>query len=184
MSLNLSLMNAAIRVGLLLSLAVGVVTAKDDSQMRVAASRELRVAVIDSSKRSDAREAMHQAFAATLGASLTQQCGGPVGVRAVSVGADHAAFNLGSGVYDAALVVGRAVPEALRRVDGVTLSAVPGSGKRDRMLYLVIGNGDASLQRLLTTAFSQVVSDEKFLERFVGIEVKFVVSGGIAAVTR
>ncbi len=178
-------MKATLRFGLFLVSCLGVF-ASGEPAVRVAASRELRVAVIDSSQRSDARAAMHQAFASTLGHSLTLQCGGPVGVRAISVAADQAALNLGAGVYDAALVVGSSVPSALRRVDGVTLSAIPESGKRDRTLYLVIANGDASLQRLLEAAFAQVVADRKFLEMVAGTNVKFAVNGGtsLAAIAR
>lgn len=178
-------MKATLCFGLFLVSCLSVV-ASGEPQVRVAASRELRVAVIDSSKRNDARDAMHQAFASTLGQSLSLQCGGPVGVRTTSVGADHAAFNLGTGVYDAALVVGSSVPSALRRVDGVTLSAIPESGKRDRTLYLVIANGDASLQRLLEAAFTQVVTDRKFLELVAGADVKFAVNGSasLAAIGR
>lgn len=178
-------MNAALRAGLFV-LSILPVASAVEPQVRVAASRELRVAVIDSSKRSEAREAMHQAFAATLGASLTQQCGGHVGVKAASVGADHAAFNLGTGVYDAVLVVGRSVPDVLRRVDGITLQAIPESGRRDRALYLVIANGDASLQRFLEMAFSHVVKDQKFLEQFAGADAKLTIVGGprIAAIAR
>ncbi|MEO5961261.1 MAG: hypothetical protein ABIR80_19300, partial [Opitutaceae bacterium] len=119
-------MNASLRLGLFLLLCTGGVAASDP-QVRVAASRELRVAVIDGSKRSEARDAMHQSFATALGASLTQQCGGPVGVRATSVGADHAAFNLNAGVYDAVFVVGVTLPNALRKLDVVTVSATPES---------------------------------------------------------
>jgi hypothetical protein len=137
-----------------------------DSEVRVASSKELRVAVVDATKASAAREAVHQAFASSLGGALSRQCGGPVGVRAKCVGADHAAFNLNAGVYDAVLVIGRSVPDALRKVDALTLSAAPDGGKRERSLYLLIGNGDASLQGLLATAFTGALSDAKFLETF------------------
>jgi hypothetical protein len=178
-------MNATFRLGLFLILCSSV-NAGGDPQVRVASSRELRVAVVDASKRTDARDAMHQSFAATLGAALTQQCGGPVGVRATCVGVDHAAFNLNAGVYDAVFVVGATVPSSLRKVEAMTLSATPESGKRDRMLYLMIANGDASLQRLLSTAFTQVVADEKFLESFAGADGKAPVTVGknVAAAMR
>jgi hypothetical protein len=178
-------MNAFIRVGLFLTLCLSL-GAANDSQMRVAASRELRVAVVDARKRTEARDAMHQSFAATLGASLTQQCGGPVGVRATCVGTDNAAFNLNAGVYDAVFVVGTAVPTSLRKLDAILLSATPESGKRERMLSLVIANGDATLQRMLTTAFSEVIVDEKFLESFASADGRAAVTVGknVAAVMR
>lgn len=158
-------MNATLtRIGMLLALASSAFAT--EKQVRVAASRELRVAVVDLNRASAARDAIHQAFAASLGASLSRQCGGPVGVRAEKVGADHAASNLHGGVYDAALVIGRDVPAALRRVDAITVSGSADGARRDRMLYLLIADGDASLQGLLARAFTRAMTDENFLECF------------------
>jgi hypothetical protein len=161
-------------------MAVGGVAmaAPPEHQVRVSSSRDLRVAIIDSTKASSTREALHQAFAASLGNSMTRQYGAPIGVHAKCVGADHAAFNLGTGVYDAVLVIGRAVPDALRRSDAITLSAAPETGKRDRMLYLLIRNGDTSLQGLLAQAFTGAMNDEKFLESFAGIPSKLTPASG------
>jgi hypothetical protein len=174
-------MNAMIR-GVIVMLAVGANVAANaappESQIRVASSRELRVAVIDSTKASPTRDAMHQAFATSLCASLSRQCGGPVGVRAKCVGVDNATFNLNAGVYDAVLVVGRSVPDTLRRMDVITLSAIPEGAKRDRSVYLLIGNGDASLQGLLAAAFAGAINDGKFLESFAGIATKLALPAG------
>jgi hypothetical protein len=115
---------------------------------------------------------MHQAFADGLGTSVSKQCGGQVGVRAKCVGVDNAAFNLGTGVYDAVLVVGSAVPDALRHADALTLSAAPEVGKRDRKLYLLIPNGDASLQSMLAAAFTTALNDGKFLDSYVALDGK------------
>lgn len=142
------------------------------SEIRVAASRELRVAVVDATKASPVRDAMHQAFASGLGGSLTRQCGSPVGVRAKCVGVDNATFNLNAGVYDAVLVVGTSVPDALRRTDSLTLSATPETARRDRKLYLLIPNGDTSLQGMLAAAFTGTLNDGRFLESFVALDAK------------
>jgi hypothetical protein len=174
-------MNTTIR-GLAVSLSIGVcsvaIAAPKSEQVRVAASQELRVAVVDSTKASATRDALHQTFAASLSTSLTRQCGGPVGVKVKCVGADNAAFNLGAGVYDAVLVIGRAVPDKLRRIDSILLSATPEGGKRDRVLYLVIANGDTSLQGLLAAAFTGTVNDGKFLASYNGIDGKLVNTSG------
>ncbi len=155
----------------LLAMCTGVATAAEP-QVRVASSRGLRLAVIDTTKVTPARDAMHRAFATSIGESLSRACGGEVGVTAKCVGVDHAAFNLRAGVYDAVLVVGRSVPEPLRRTEAITLSAVPENGKRDRMLYLLIAHGDSALEGLLAAAFMGAVRDETFLERFAGREGK------------
>ena len=163
-------MNAFIRpLGIWFVAIVGLAVAAEP-EVRVAANRGLHLAVVATGKTSEARDALHQAFAASLAGSLTQQCKGAVNVRPRRVGADFAAFNLGTGVYDAVLVIGRDVPPALRRADAITLSAVPESGKRDRMLYLLVPNGDASLQGMLATAFTRALSDEKFLQSFAVVD--------------
>lgn len=170
-------MNATLRFVAVLALCTASVAAVEP-QVRVAASRELRVAVIDATKASATRDAMHVAFATSLGESLTKQCGGPVGVKTKCVGVDHAAFNLGTGVYDAVLVVGKGVPDRLRRVDAITLSALPENGKRDRMLYLLIAGGDDTLQGLLAAAFTGALRDGKFLETFANSDGKIVTPAG------
>jgi hypothetical protein len=165
-------MNVTLRAGAILlavamtgSLAWGV---GKTTEVRVASSRELRVAIVDNTKASATRDALHQAFTASLGASLSRQCGSPVGVRGKCVSSDHAAFNLNAGVYDAVLVIGRAVPDALRRVESLTLSATPEVSTRDRALFLLIAPGDTSLQGLLATAFTGALSDETFIATFAG----------------
>lgn len=155
-------MNAFLRMALFLTCAVSFGAAAE-SQVRVAASRGLSLAVVDTNKSSPPREAMHQAFAASLDAALVKQCGGPVGVRAKRVGVDHAAFNLGTGTYDAVLVIGRAIPDQLRRVEAITLSAAPDGAKGERMIYLMIASGDPALQGMLASAFAGAIGDAKFL---------------------
>jgi len=160
-------MNLTVRSSFLVAaLCAGALAA--EPEVRVAASRGLSVAVVDTGKATPAREAMHQMFATTLGAALSQRCGGTVGVRVKDVGVDHAAFNLGTGVYDAVLFIGRDVPDVLRRVDGMTFSAAPDSSHRDRTLHLIVGSGDTALQTLLAAAFTGTVSDQKFLEILTG----------------
>ena len=181
---TLPYMNATHRAVAVILSACSIIAANaapEKSEIRVASSRELRVAVIDTTKASPARDAMHQAFAAGLVTSLSRQCGAPVGVRAKCVGADNAAFNLGAGVYDAVLVVGTVVPDALRRTDALTLSAAPEIGKRDRKLYLLIPSGDASLQGMLAAAFTGALNDGKFLECFVALDGKLPALGGKVA---
>lgn len=170
-------MNATMRVGLVfLSLFTAAFAA--ETEVRVASSRGLQLAVVDAAKPSAARDAVHQAFAASLGDAVSKRCGSPIGVRVKCVGADHAAFNLNAGVYDAVLVVAKSLPEGLAKVDGITLSAVPQSGKRDRTIFLIVSNGDASLQGMLASAFATALNDERFLTSFSGNEQKVAVANG------
>jgi hypothetical protein len=176
-------MNAILRCSLLLAVCCAGASAAEP-EVRVAASRGLSLAVVDASKASATREALHQTFAASLSTALGARCGGAVPVHVKCVGADSAAFNLGAGVYDAVLVIGRDVPDALRRVDAITLSASPGVGRRDRALHLVVANGDATLQGFLAAAFTGALADQKFLEVFNGEVAKVATTGGakVAAV--
>lgn len=161
-------MNAFARVGLLFLFLGAGLFAAEDPKVQVAASRELRLAIIDSSKASPARDAMHQAFADSLGAAVSERCGDKVGVRFKCVSADHAAFNLATGVYDAALVVGSNIPEPLRRANGIRLSGTPQSGTRERTITLIVNDGDLSLQGMLATAFTAALANERFLESLDG----------------
>ncbi len=169
-------MNAWMRAGLGLFFASALSAA--ETEVRVSASRELRLAVVDAGKATPARDALHQAFSAGLSAAVSQRCGAQVGVRAKCVGVDHAAFNLGAGVYDAVLVVGATVPGALRKLEAITMSAAPESGKSGRTVFLIVGNGDESLQALLTGAFAGALNNPNFLELFGGADTKLVIAGG------
>jgi hypothetical protein len=91
---------------------------------------------------------------------------------------DNAAFNFGAGVYDAVLVVGRSIPDSLRRTESITLSAAIEGGKRERMIYLLIANGDSSLQGLLAAAFANAINDGKFVASFAGTTGKLVSPAG------
>lgn len=166
------------------SLALAGFALAGETQMRVAASRELRVAIVDASKAGPARDAVHQAFAATLGAAVTKQLGAPVGVRGICVSLDHATFNFRAGVYDAVLVVGRDVPVPLRRADAITLSAARGGAKSDRTLYFLIANGDDTLQGLLAGAFTRTLADEKFQETLAIADGRALPSGEKLAVAQ
>ena len=157
-------MNALIRAGLVFVLAgVSLATAADKS-VRVDASRDLRLAIVDAAKPSKARDAQHAAFADSLGEAISKQGGGAIGVRVKCVSADNAAFNLGTGVYDAVLVIGSSLPRPLMISDVSRLSANLNEGKNERKVYLVFGAGDATLANLLSASFSVALNNPKFID--------------------
>ena len=157
-------MNARLRAsGIFILLGVGLATA-GEKPMRVDASRDLRLAIVDASKASPARDTQHAAFANSLGEALSQQCGSTVGVRTKVVSADSAAFNLGTGVYDAVLAIGSALPRPLMISEVSRLSAVLGAGKTEKKLYLVFGTGDEGLVTLLSGSFPVALNNPKFLD--------------------
>lgn len=147
--------------------------------VRVEGSRKLQLAVVDFARPSEARAIVHAALASSLEAAMSERFGRPVGVAARGASVDHAAFNLNAGVFDAVLVLGKAVPAPLKRSDGITLSAVPQSGKRDTMVFLVIAEGDAEVQGLLAAAFTRAMADARFLAAFGGAEARPLTEVGV-----
>jgi hypothetical protein len=151
--------------------------------VRVAGSRELHLAIVDTAKASAARDATHAAFAASFGEAVSKLYGSTIGVRAKCVNPDHAAFNLGTGVYDAVLVLGGSLPRALMISDISRLSATLGAGKAEKKVYLIFGNGDATLSSLLAGSFASALTSAKFLDTLdgVGVEGKLASSGAKVA---
>lgn len=132
--------------------------------MEVKASRELRLAVVDTRKPAVAHQAMHRAFATGLGAAVGRQCGAAVDVRVKVVPATEAKASLTAGGCDAVLVLGDDRPWALRRLEAVTLAAMLDPDAGQQPVYLIVGDGDPALQELLAKAFSAVLADRRFLK--------------------
>jgi xanthine/CO dehydrogenase XdhC/CoxF family maturation factor len=157
-------MNTLLRASLAFLLSGATLALAAEQSVHVDASRDLRLAVVDAAKPSKARDAQHTAFAESLGEAVGKQCGGTVGVRAKCVSADSAAFNLGTGVYDAVLVIGNTLPRPLMISDVSRLTAVLGTGKNEKKVYLVFGAGDATLANLLSASFSAALNNQRFLD--------------------
>jgi len=157
-------MHALLRTGLVSIFLGASLTLAADKTVRVDANRDLRLAVVDTSKPTKERDAQHAAFADSLGAAVSKQCGGTIGVRVKSVSADSAAFNLGTGVYDAVLFIGTMLPRPLMISDVSRLSAIRGSGKSEKKIFLIFGTGDETLANLLSASFPLAVNDQKFLD--------------------
>ena len=85
-------------------------------------------------------------------------------MRTKCVNADHAAFNLGTGVYDAVLVINNSLPRPLMISDVARLSATLGSGKTEKKLYFIFGTSDAPLSELLSASFPAALNNPKFLD--------------------
>jgi hypothetical protein len=148
----------------LLLLSPAVAASAKDAAMTVAASRELRIAIVDSSKATPARESMYQAFAAALSEAFSAHAGTVFGVRLKAVGADHAAFNLESGVYDAVFVPSATLPRPLI-ISGLTrLAGKRGSGVAQQTVHLVFNPSDQKFTELLTASFPEALQSPKFIE--------------------
>lgn len=161
-------MNAFIRIlaGSLALCASGLVRA--ESKVNVQGSSELRLAVVDSNRSNASSDALHAAFAASLEEAINVNGGAPVTVKTKRVNADHAAFNLGTGVYDAVLVMGNTVPRPLILSETKRLLATLNSGKGEKKAFLIFGVSDEGLAKALTAAFTPAITNTKFLDALDG----------------
>ena len=140
-----------------------------ESTVTVASSRELKLAVVDASKATPARDASHTAFAAGLSQAVSKEGGGEVGVRVKCVTPDNAAFSLSTGAYDAVLVLSGSLPRALMTSDVLRISATLGAGKAEKKVFLVFNSGDETLAKLLLTSFPTALTNDKFLDAVDGM---------------
>ncbi len=157
-------MTTLLRTGIVLIFSCASLATATEKAVQVDASRGLRLAVVDVSKATKARDALHAAFGDSLSEAISERCGGKVGVRVKCVSADSAAFNLGTGVYDAVLVVNSALPRPLMISGVARLNATLGEGRGEKKLYFVFGEDDATLAGLLAAAFPVAVNSRKFLD--------------------
>lgn len=139
---------------------------KSSSDANVQASSDFRVAVLDTSKTSLERTAMHEAFAASLAKAMTKQCGGTVNVKVTEVDAFTLAFDMKSGSYDAAFIVGNNVPPELRRGDFEILRATSDASS-GRRFYMVVPTTDASMEKMVVASFPDALASDKFQESVV-----------------
>lgn len=175
-------MNTSFRIGLGLFLSAVCVSWAEEQVVRVDTSRELRLAVVDNAKSSPSRDAVYAAFAETLSETISARYQSHVGVRAKRVSADHAAFNLGTGVYDAVLVFGNSLPRPLMISDVARLHATLGSGKTETKVYLIFGTADETLGKLLAVSFEGALTADKFLAAYEGPAAKIGDAPNLAAV--
>lgn len=142
--------------------------------VKVQASSDLRVAVLDLSRPGPDRAAVHKAFAASLGQSMSKQCGGPVGVKVTEVDSMRLVVDLTSGAYDAAFIIGDTLPVALRKGNFEVIRAVSEVGSPARVFHMVVPTEDPGLQKMIVAAVPEVLSSPKFQEavsRSVAIRV-------------
>lgn len=145
-------------------LAVTVTAAENASDVKVQASSDLRVAVLDTTRPGPDRAAVHEAFAATLGATMSKQCGGPVNVKVTEVDAFRLSFDLKAGVYDAAFVIGDSVPQVLRKGNFEIIRAVSDVSGPSRAFHMVVPTEDPGLQKMISSSFSEALTSSKFTQ--------------------
>jgi hypothetical protein len=158
--------------GILLSLATGLwlgglaaraITAAPAELHALHANGELRLAIVDRAKPSEAREAAHRVLAAGLGDALGRQIGGAMSVRVCRLDAAAAGAALVAGGCDAVLLFGDDRPRALRRADMLACCGdLDGFGYRP--ICLVVVRGPAGTDAALAAAFAHIVADRRLLK--------------------
>lgn len=134
-----------------------------NSKVRVEASPELRIGIVDANRDAATRDASHEAFAAGFAAAINKDSSAPaVIVKTKSIGADNAAFNLRAGVYDAVLVLGPSLPRPLMLSETSRLTATLSAGKQEKKVFLIFNNVDEGLTKVLTAAFGPAMANEDF----------------------
>jgi hypothetical protein len=137
--------------------------AAEKNELRVEASRALRLAIVDRDHRAVGHDTLRTAFAEALAFDLSQRCKEPVPVKPQLSDADRAAWGLANGSFDVGLIVGTNVPRAMVSADFEVLKATQPSGKGKFALYFVVRKEDAVLAALLTAAFPEALKGQFFL---------------------
>lgn len=146
-----------------------------EKEVKVQASRAIKLAIVDADHRAPGRDAFHQTFADTLSFELSQRLNEMMPVKATLPGLDKASWGLGNGIYDVALVVGSTVPRAMVSSDFQILKATPVSGQGKFFLYFVIRREDPDLAKLMGEVFPEALKGQFFLRalaRQQGVELE------------
>ncbi len=135
------------------------------ARVQVAASREVRLTVIDARTPAAEREALHRVLAAKLAGAMSQRSGDTVRVRPVEAKARIARSQLEAGGCDAVLVLDDDRPAVLRRGNAIALCGALEPETGNQQVYLILGVTDPALRDLLVNAFSALVADRVFLKK-------------------
>ncbi|HYD82644.1 MAG TPA: hypothetical protein VEA63_01300, partial [Opitutus sp.] len=114
------------------------------------------------------REALHEAFAEGLAKAINDGGGAPIEVKTKRVNPDHAAFNLGTGVYDAVLVIANQLPRPLILSETKRLVATLSTGREEKKAFLIFQQADEGLEKVLTAAFTPAITNSRFLDALDG----------------
>lgn len=149
----------------LLAVACACVAASgaEKKDFRVESSRALRLAVVDNDRKAAGHDAVQAAFAEALAFELSQRCKEPVPVKPQTPDVDKAAWGLGNGIYDVALVIGNNLPRAMVSADFEVLKATQTSGKGKFALFFIVRKEDPGLAEMLAAAFPEALKGQFFL---------------------
>ena len=156
-------------------LVLNTFAADNASEVNVQSTSDVMVAVVDTTRVAGGNgTTVHEAFAESLGATLSKQAGGQVNVKITEVDAFRLAFDLKSGMYDAIFIVGNNLPPAIKKGDFEILRAVSEAGTPGRVFHLVVPAADPTLKKMISSSFPVALSAPKFQEamaRSVAIKI-------------
>lgn len=156
------------------ALSLNAQVSDSSSELTVQSSSDLRVAVVDSTRTGNDRGLLHEAFAASLGTSMSKKAGGKVTVKVTEVDAFRLAFDLKAGMYDAVFIVGNNLPPSVKKGDYEVLRAVSDVGAPARVFHMVVPSEDPSLRKMVSASFPEALNTPRFQEavaRSVAIKI-------------
>jgi hypothetical protein len=167
--MKINLLAAAISA--MLMLLSTKLPALENTNIKIEASRALSLAVVDLDRKNPAGEQVADLFKTTLSVVLSQLTNMPSPVKPLKMDASRAGWGLGTGAYDAAVVIGGKVPRTMISAAFTIIRAMPDAGDEKCIIYLVIRNDDPGLARLLTESFPEVIKEpelQKILAQYRG----------------
>jgi hypothetical protein len=146
-------------------LAVGVATASALESVKVQATSDFRLAVINTTQSATEDAALYQTFAVALAAQLDNQFGSPMKVKVVTTSdAQLTADKVLTGAFDAALVISDELPSAMSTPEFAVARACSGVGIQVKVFHFVVRSEDAALKSKATAAFAEAVAAPRFQE--------------------
>ncbi len=136
------------------------------ANVKVEASRAIKLAIIDADRKAAGREAFHEVFSDTLAYELSQRLKEQTPVKHTVSDVERASWGLGNGIFDVALVISNGLPRAMVSSDFEVLKATPNSPKAKFVLYFVIRKDDPGLATLMQEAFPEALKGQFFLRAY------------------
>jgi|GEM_PF-1916671 len=162
----------AIVLAAVLSLGSSHSFAEGNEGLRVEASRALSLAVVDLDRKNPVSDQVADAFKESLSFVLSQHTKMPSPVKPLKMDGSRAGWGLGTGAYDAAVVIGGKVPKTMVSAAFTIIRAVPESGDEKGIVTLVMRKDDPGLAKLLEASFGEAIQGpffQKALQQYCGM---------------
>ncbi len=161
-------------------LAVGAASAGAIESVKVSASADFRLVVVDTTKSGADDKALYETFGLSFSDGLGRQFGAPMKVKVIT-GTDVqvAADKVLTGSYDAALVISDDLPLSMTSSEFSVTRAFSKVGIPVKVFHFVVRASDPSLKQKASAAFTEALSTQRFqdaLNRAVAYKVTTTVA--------